>query len=225
MVNDVNQFHDVVMTDAEACLGELERHDDNLPAGFRSGHLPPAGEVVLRLLAIGERLRQHVAEVSQRLDFTPQQGMLVDRLTQPKTMGQIADDLGCDKSNVTGLISRLEARGLVTRLTDEHDRRIKWLVLTDAGRDAQRALRSSIIDQAEALLGGLDNADRTAFLSYLRHASTTLLDHAKGPCGAAADAYLAPTGHQAELGPMVEQCLGGDDDRSAIDRHAGLPRG
>jgi DNA-binding MarR family transcriptional regulator len=49
------------------------------------------------------------------------------------SMRQVADGLGCDASNVTGLIDRLEARGLVRRRASEEDRRVKALELTPKG--------------------------------------------------------------------------------------------
>src|SRR4051812_31159184 len=51
----------------------------------------------------------------------------------PLPMGKIAEALACDASNVTGLIDRLESRGLVRRLASTADRRVKVLELTPAG--------------------------------------------------------------------------------------------
>ena len=48
-------------------------------------------------------------------------------------MHEIASLLACDSSNVTGIVDRLEARGLVTRRTAERDRRVKHIVPTPAG--------------------------------------------------------------------------------------------
>jgi MarR family transcriptional regulator, organic hydroperoxide resistance regulator len=48
-------------------------------------------------------------------------------------MSSLAGKLFCDASNVTGIVDRLEARGLIERRPAEHDRRVKLLVLTDAG--------------------------------------------------------------------------------------------
>src|SRR5262245_42277502 len=52
---------------------------------------------------------------------------------QPIPMGRLAEALACDASNVTGLIDRLESRGLVRRHPSEGDRRVKVLELTPAG--------------------------------------------------------------------------------------------
>ena len=51
-------------------------------------------------------------------------------------LGQLAERLSCVKSNVTQLVDRLEADGLVNRTSDPNDRRSRLAVLTDAGRSA-----------------------------------------------------------------------------------------
>jgi DNA-binding MarR family transcriptional regulator len=51
-------------------------------------------------------------------------------------LGQLAERLSCVKSNVTQLVDRLEADGLVSRTGDPNDRRSRLAVLTDAGRTA-----------------------------------------------------------------------------------------
>jgi DNA-binding MarR family transcriptional regulator len=51
-------------------------------------------------------------------------------------LGELAGRLSCVKSNVTQLIDRLEADGLVSRTADPNDRRSRLAVLTAAGRKA-----------------------------------------------------------------------------------------
>jgi DNA-binding MarR family transcriptional regulator len=51
-------------------------------------------------------------------------------------LGQLAGRLSCVKSNITQLVDRLEADGLVARKLDPNDRRTKLAVLTAAGRKA-----------------------------------------------------------------------------------------
>jgi DNA-binding MarR family transcriptional regulator len=52
---------------------------------------------------------------------------------QPMPMSRLAETLSCDASNVTGLVDRLESRGLVQRLPAATDRRVKVLDLTPTG--------------------------------------------------------------------------------------------
>ena len=58
-------------------------------------------------------------------------------------MSRLAEALACDASNVTGLVDRLEARGLVRRQPSAGDRRVKVLELTPAGA----RLRSTVFDR------------------------------------------------------------------------------
>jgi DNA-binding MarR family transcriptional regulator len=81
-------------------------------------------------------------EVCGTLDLTPTQG-LVMRLLDPRTpiaMNALADAMVCDASNVTGVVDKLEARGLIARQATENDRRVKMLAVTEKGRDLRRKL-------------------------------------------------------------------------------------
>ncbi len=49
-------------------------------------------------------------------------------------LGELAETLHCDKTNVTGLVDRVEKQGLVTRVADPDDRRVTRLELTKTGR-------------------------------------------------------------------------------------------
>jgi DNA-binding MarR family transcriptional regulator len=51
----------------------------------------------------------------------------------PLPMSRLADTLSCDASNVTGLVDRLESRGLVRRRSSPRDRRVKVIHLTPTG--------------------------------------------------------------------------------------------
>src|SRR5690349_10319374 len=58
----------------------------------------------------------------------------------PIAMSELAGILGCDNSNVTGIVDRLEYRGLVERRPAEHDRRVKLLALTSTGVELREEL-------------------------------------------------------------------------------------
>jgi DNA-binding MarR family transcriptional regulator len=51
-------------------------------------------------------------------------------------LGQLAERLACVKSNVTQLVDRLEADGLVSRSADPTDRRSRLAAVTELGREA-----------------------------------------------------------------------------------------
>ncbi|QGY40161.1 MarR family transcriptional regulator [Pseudodesulfovibrio cashew] len=54
----------------------------------------------------------------------------VDGLTQ----GRLCEILSQEKTGVSRLVAALEKRGLLVRVADEHDRRVKHLFITDEGR-------------------------------------------------------------------------------------------
>jgi DNA-binding MarR family transcriptional regulator len=55
-------------------------------------------------------------------------------------MNALAETLACDASNVTGVVDKLEARGLIARQAAESDRRVKVLLVTDKGRELRQRL-------------------------------------------------------------------------------------
>jgi DNA-binding MarR family transcriptional regulator len=54
--------------------------------------------------------------------------------TEPKPMRQLAADLRCDTSYITTIVDNLEEAGVARRQAHATDRRIKVVVLTDAGQ-------------------------------------------------------------------------------------------
>src|SRR2546422_6212196 len=70
---------------------------------------------------------------------------------RPIPMGRLAEALACDASNVTGLIDRLESRGLVRRRPSAQGRRVKVLRLTPAGSRLRAALLERITKPTDAL--------------------------------------------------------------------------
>src|SRR5881392_2860826 len=81
-------------------------------------------------------------------------------------LGQLAERLACVKSNVTQLVDRLEADGLVNRTADPNDRRSRLAVLTPAGRIAF-SKGDEIKKQTEKELFGVLTATETEALHAL----------------------------------------------------------
>ncbi len=72
---------------------------------------------------------------SAELDLSPVQCHVLHLIEpdRPLPMNRLAETLSCDASNVTGLVDRLESRGLVQRCPSTGDRRVKVIALTAAG--------------------------------------------------------------------------------------------
>jgi len=109
--------------------------------------------------------------VFSELGLSFQQAMALGHLTadEPLPMSALAGALQCDNSNVTGIVDRLEDRGLVERRSAPHDRRVKMLVVTERGAELQARL-SERLDQAPPALARLSAADQQALRDIMRRA-------------------------------------------------------
>jgi len=134
-------------------------------------HQSPADEAwaVLRRLLMAER-RRFLAAASE-FDLHPAQaGALLQMEPEAAMpMHELATMLACDNSNVTGLVDRLEARGLVTRRPYAQDRRVKHIVLTSAGADLRDRVRARLAEPPEAIRN-LAVADQRLLRDVLRRA-------------------------------------------------------
>jgi DNA-binding MarR family transcriptional regulator len=88
-------------------------------------------------------------------------------------LSQLAERLSCVKSNITQLVDRLEADGLVARQPAPDDRRTRLAALTAAGRKAcQDGLR--VQQEAErSLLGHLTAAEAQQLAALLAKVGQT----------------------------------------------------
>jgi DNA-binding MarR family transcriptional regulator len=110
------------------------------------------GEEVWGLLRMlfGHHRRTFLIAAAQ-LDLHPAQAGALLQLPTPLSMHELAQTLACDSSNVTGLVDRLEARGLVARVPNPDDRRVKHVVLTPAGERLRAELLSRLSPLRESL--------------------------------------------------------------------------
>jgi len=127
-----------------------------------------AEEVTELVLELARRLHARCEEQVAQLDLTAAQALLLRQIGGARPMGAIAGRMGCDASNLTGIVDRLEARGLVERRVNRADRRVKQLVLTEAGtRLRERAVAVSI---AAPGVSALSSAELRTLRELLRRA-------------------------------------------------------
>ncbi|MEU6620068.1 MarR family transcriptional regulator [Streptomyces litmocidini] len=106
-----------------------------------------------------------VAAASENL--TASQGKALTVLRRgPAAMRALAETMACDASNMTGIIDRLEQRGLVRREADAADRRVKNVILTAEGERVTDAIRAKMHTTREGL-ESLDDEDRDALHALL----------------------------------------------------------
>src|SRR6478672_6343392 len=94
--------------------------------------------------------RRHLPSYGTPLDLSPVQCHALHLIEpgHPLPMSRLADTLSCDASNVTGLVDRLESRGLVRRQPSVEDRRVKVLQLTPAGSRVRTQLLRRMAGQS-----------------------------------------------------------------------------
>ncbi len=106
------------------------------------------------------------------LELTPAQAQLLWNLDpgRPVPMNELAGTLGCDASNVTGLVDRLEARNLIERRADPDDRRVKMIAVTRDGAELRVKLRHRL-SEPPAAIASLPEGDKQALLDIMRKAT------------------------------------------------------
>jgi DNA-binding MarR family transcriptional regulator len=99
--------------------------------------------------------REHLPTIGGEIDLSPAQCHVLHLIEpgRPLPMWRLAETLSCDASNVTGLVDRLEARGLVQRQPSPADRRVKVLELTTAGARLRSSLLRRMTAQSHPLSG------------------------------------------------------------------------
>jgi DNA-binding MarR family transcriptional regulator len=132
----------------------------------------PAAEAWALIWQIMQSNKPRMFRLAQELDLAPMQ-LHALRMLEPGgelPMRALAKQLFCDPSNVTGIVDRLEARGLIERREDEGDRRVKILTLTGEGA---RVREQAMLQMREppAEIAGLPRSHQIALRDALRKAA------------------------------------------------------
>jgi DNA-binding MarR family transcriptional regulator len=110
-------------------------------------------------------------EMFARLGLSKQQAIALHLLDpdEPVAMSELAGAMYCDASNITGIVDRLEERGLVERRSAERDRRLKLLVLTAEGATVREQVIEAL-GEPPSQLSDLSAADQRALRDILSRA-------------------------------------------------------
>lgn len=88
--------------------------------------------------------------------------------------GELARVLHVHKSTITGVVQRLEARGLVRRTTDASDARRIQLTLTEAGRRVAGPVPGTVESAVKRVLGSIDQPRLDATRAVLERLAAEL---------------------------------------------------
>jgi len=124
-------------------------------------------EVVDLIGTVVARYHEEYEDAAAEHALTGAQARLLSLLSLgPLPMRKLAQKLKCEPSNVTGIVDRLEARGLAERRPDPTDRRVKLAAATEEGRAVARSLRESLRFAREPL-AGLSRDERVSLRGLL----------------------------------------------------------
>ncbi|MEV4680717.1 MarR family winged helix-turn-helix transcriptional regulator [Streptomyces kurssanovii] len=130
------------------------------------GSDPTHVDLLERLARAAAGYYRDLAAAAAVQGLTMTQAKMLILLRQPLPMRALAGLLACDASNITGLVDRLEAHGLVSRHLDPADRRIKNVVATEKGLEAVRVIRADM-RATSAAFNRLDDEGRRSLYELL----------------------------------------------------------
>jgi DNA-binding MarR family transcriptional regulator len=109
--------------------------------------------------------------LAAEFELTPQLAWALKLLAvePPRAMSELAEQLGCDASNVTSIVDRLEARGFVERRASSLAGRVKALVLPPDGARIRAAIERRM-RQPPPAIANLAEEDQRSLRDILRRA-------------------------------------------------------
>jgi DNA-binding MarR family transcriptional regulator len=105
------------------------------------------------ILAVAGRLQDNYAGHAARLGLTGAQSKVLMAMQSGRaiSMRALAQRIGLDPANLTGVVDRLEESGLLVRQPSAVDRRVKELVLTPRGERVRIAFWTALTSDAGPL--------------------------------------------------------------------------
>jgi len=141
-----------------------------------SNALPLEEQVIAALRRITRAIDLHSRLLLQKNGLTiPQLAAMqgIQRL-QPITVGALARDIHLGAATVTGILGRLEKRGLISRTRGASDRRSVVIQLTDEGAKMVREAPSLLQDRFHRELAKLQEWEQTMILATLQRIASMM---------------------------------------------------
>ncbi len=131
-------------------------------------------------------------QTSRELGLTAQQAELICAAMRPAAIGELADVLRCDRSNVSRLVDRAASRGLLYRRAEEADGRVTVIELTPDGQRLAERFIKTLESKLEPLLAGWSvNRQHTTIETLTMLAQALERTRAPRACHASAPTPLA----------------------------------
>lgn len=124
------------------------------------------------------QFKQYLNKIFQDHSFnlTPEQFLVMDTLWDDGVLSQqqIADIIIKDKNSVTKLIDALEKKGLVIRKTDEQDRRLNKIHLTEKAVAIKESITIIAIESTDRIIKDIPKEDLINFIKVLNKMSDNM---------------------------------------------------
>jgi DNA-binding MarR family transcriptional regulator len=120
--------------------------------------------------SVARQLRRAAVDSLSQWDISPSQARALRVLAHHDgaRLSELAEHLHIAARSATEVVDGLEAKGLVQRRPDPHDRRATLVAPTGAGADLVAAIRTARGTQAERLFDQLNATDRAHLGRILR---------------------------------------------------------
>ena len=142
--------------------------------------------VGMYLKKISDKLEKRANENARKREFTFSQGKVLWYLHKCEdtdvTMRDIERFLDCSHATVSGLVTRLQEKGLVEITQSTTDRRARVVKLTEKEWNNFRAMQAHRKDMEELLLKGFSPEERAVFASFLKRVYENVTDGKEEPC-------------------------------------------
>jgi DNA-binding MarR family transcriptional regulator len=138
------------------------------------GEPDEAVPLIFRILGAARELETRVEAALDKIGLSPAKAGVLRALAKagdPMPLSELAACNKCVKSNVTQLIDRLEADGLVRRISDPDDRRVTRASLTHEGRMAYNQAKRVVQQQERELFRLLGDEEAAALTRMLEQLS------------------------------------------------------
>jgi len=135
----------------------------------------PHYRALLQLLQTAETIWNSSWQFFGRWDLSPAQFNLLNLLTDSKeglTQSELSRELLTHRSNITGLVDRLERRDLIKRQAEADDRRTWRVVLTPAGQRLIEKILPHYFRAAEVVWQGVSVRRASEVAEVLRTVAT-----------------------------------------------------
>ncbi|MBU2668883.1 MarR family transcriptional regulator [Actinoplanes bogorensis] len=150
-----------------------------MPSSLQAARFAEAGRLSQLLIGIAEQARADFMATVAEFGLPVPLARVLVLLSTPAPMRDLAEQLHCDRSYITGLADQLEERGLITRIPGQ-DRRVKLLTLTEAGESLRDRVSEAVAEQ-NIILRRLTDDERRTLAPLLERLYDGDPDNACGP--------------------------------------------